>query len=83
MLIKNFIIIITIIIIIIIIITIRSFKKWKCKRSVIPIVIGTLGAVSKHLEMWVSTIGTPGIITLLQKAYLLGTAKILRRTLDT
>ena len=33
--------------------------------------------------MWVKKIGTPGIITLLQKAYMLGTGKILRRTLDT
>ena len=38
---------------------------------------------SKHLKMWISKLGTPGIIALLQKACLLGTAKILRRTLDT
>ena len=43
----------------------------------IPIVIGALGTVSKHLRMWIGKLGTPGIIALLQKACLLGTAKIL------
>ena len=57
---------------------------WNCRSvSVIPIVTGALGIVSKHLRMWISMLGTPGIIALLQKACLSGTAKILRRTLDT
>ena len=58
---------------------------WNCRSviSVIPIVIEALVTVSKHLRMWISKLGTPGIIALLQKACLLGTAKILRRTLDT
>ena len=59
-------------------------KIWNCRSvSVIPIVMGALGAVSKHLKIWVSKIGTPGIFTLLQKACLFGKAKIFRRTLDT
>ena len=33
--------------------------------------------VTKHLRMWISKLPTPGIIELLQKACLLGTAKIL------
>ena len=33
--------------------------------------------MSKHLRMWISKLGTPGIIALLQIACLLGTAKIL------
>ena len=42
---------------------------WNCRSvSVIPIVIGALETVSKHLRLWIS---------------MLGTAKILRRTLDT
>ena len=49
--------------------------------SVVPIVFGAFGAVTKNLMMWVTKIGTPGILNLLQKACLLGTAKILRRTL--
>ena len=51
--------------------------------SVIIIVIGALRTMSEHLRMWVSKLETPGIIALLQKACLLGTAEILRRTLDT
>ena len=50
---------------------------------VAPIVIGALGAVTKNLMMWVTKIGTLGILSLLQKGFLLGTAKILRRILDT
>ena len=38
-------------------------KIWSCRSvSVIPVVIGALGAVRKHLKMWVSKIGTLGII---------------------
>ena len=51
--------------------------------SVVPIVFGAFGAVTKNLMMWVTKIGTPGILNLLQKACLLGTGKIFRRTLDT
>ena len=53
------------------------------KVSVIPIAIGSLGTVSKHLRTWISKKGTPGIIALLHKACLLETTKILRRTLNT
>ena len=59
-------------------------KLWNGRRTyVIPAVIGALATVSKDLRMWISKLGAPGIIALLQKACLLGTAKILRRTLDT
>ena len=59
-------------------------KMWNCRSvSVIPIAIVALGTVSnKHLRMWISMLGTPWIIALLQKAYLLGTAKNKRRTLE-
>ena len=57
---------------------------WNCVSvSVVPIVFGALGAVTKNLIMWVTKIGTPGILNLLQKACLFGTAKVLRRILDT
>ena len=46
--------------------------------SVIPIIIGALGTVSKHLGMWISKLGTTGIIALLQKACMLVTAKIFK-----
>ena len=42
-----------------------------------------VGALTKKLIMWVTKIGTPGILNFLQKACLLGTAKVLRMTLDT
>ena len=59
-------------------------KIWNCRSvSVIIIVIGALRTVSKHLRMWVSKLETPGIIALLQKTCLFGTAQILKRTQDT
>ncbi|CAH3176921.1 unnamed protein product [Porites evermanni] len=37
---------------------------WNCRSviSVTPIVIEALGTVSKHLRVWISKLGTPGII---------------------
>ena len=59
-------------------------KMCNCKSvSVVPIVFGALGAVTKNLMLWVAKIGAPGIWNLLQKACLLGKAKVLRRTLDS
>ena len=59
-------------------------KLWNGRRAyVIRVVIGALATVSKHLKMWISKLGTPGIIALLQKACLFGTARIPRRPLDT
>ena len=58
-------------------------KIWKCRMvSVVPIIIGGLGTVSKNLKSWYK-IGLYGNTTLLQKACFLGTVKILRRVLDT
>ncbi|KAM9816571.1 carbohydrate sulfotransferase 6 isoform X4 [Syngnathus typhle] len=52
-------------------------KAWKVKASVVPVVIGALGAVTPKLEEWLQQIpGTSDI-----KSAVLGTAKILRRTL--
>ena len=45
--------------------------------------LGLLGAVTKNLMTLVTKTGTSGILNLLQKACLLGTAKVLRRVLDT
>ena len=56
-------------------------KMWNSKSaSVVPIVIGALRAVTQNLMKWATKIRTPGILNLLQKVCLLGTAKILRRT---
>ena len=45
---------------------------------VIPVVVGALGMTSKHLKNWLEKINIKSSIELLQKATLLGTAKILR-----
>ena len=56
-------------------------KAWKVKATVVPVVIGTLGAVTPMLEKWLQQIpGTTSDISI-QKSAILGTAKILRRTL--
>ena len=50
---------------------------------VIPIVVGALGVVSTHFRHHTSQLNIPNwIIPLLQKTALLGTAKILRQTLQ-
>ena len=57
-------------------------KLWGVNATVIPIVVGALGTVSKELESHLKTIGIPIVVSCLQKAALLGTAFILRRVLD-
>ena len=56
-------------------------KIWSC-RIVVPIVIGALGTFSKNLKTSLKKIGLDCTL-LLQKASLLRTARMLRRTLDT
>ena len=59
-------------------------KIWSCRRvSIIPIITGALGTVSKNLKTWYGKIGLYGNTALLQKVCFLGTAKILRRVLNT
>ncbi|KAK7879105.1 hypothetical protein WMY93_034112 [Mugilogobius chulae] len=56
-------------------------KAWKVKATVVPVVIGALGAVTPKLDEWLQHIpgSTPDISV--QKSAVLGTARILRRTL--
>ena len=55
---------------------------WTMKKvEVIPIVVGALGAVSKKLDKWIEKLGIHIRIELLQKTALLGTARILRKSL--
>jgi hypothetical protein len=57
-------------------------RLWKMKVKVIPVVIGALGSVSKNLKKWLKELDMEELdCSALQKAALLGTAKILRRTL--
>ena len=61
----------------------RELKKlWKMKTMVIPIVIGTFGAVPKDLKRRLENIGIETKIDELQKSVILNTARILRKVLE-
>ena len=64
----------------------RNEKKriWKCREVVIvPAIVGALCIISKKFEKWVEKLEINVQIPLLQKACLLGAAKILRKVVDT
>ena len=63
----------------------RELKRfWKLRRiTVVPFIIGALGTVSKDIEKWLAEIGVTCRLESLQRACLLGTARILRKVLDT
>ena len=63
----------------------RKLKKiWKCSHiEIVPIIVGALGIVSKNLEGWMKKISLKSSTAQLQKATLLGTARILRKILET
>ena len=56
-------------------------KLWQVKVKVVPVVVGALGTIPKALEKHLKEIGTSVRVELLQKAALLGAARILRKTL--
>ena len=56
-------------------------KCWKVKTTVIPIVIGALGAITPAHQSWAAQLPAVPESYQLQKCALLGTAKILRRVL--
>ena len=56
---------------------------WGMKKTeVISSVVSALGMISKKLEIWIKKIGINIRTEVLQKSTLLGTARILRRTLE-
>ena len=58
-------------------------RLWNVKAKVVPIVVSALGAVTPNLSKHLDAIGvTTRITELLQKAALLGTARLLRRVLE-
>ena len=63
----------------------REIKRvWvKRKIEVIPIVIGVLGAVSRKQDNWTEKLDVYMRVELLQKKAMLGTARILRRSLES
>ena len=48
----------------------------------VPVVVGALGTVIKMLDTWLDKLGITIRTGLLQKAALLGTARILRKVLE-
>ena len=57
-------------------------RLWNVKAKVVPIVVGALGAVTPNLSKHLDAIGVTTWIELLQKAALLGTARLLRQVLE-
>jgi hypothetical protein len=54
---------------------------WNVKTSVIPVIIGATGTISKSFRKYVSTITGKHEVKELQKTAILGTANILRKVL--
>ena len=58
-------------------------RIWECRNvCVVPIVIGALGTLSKNFSSWAAKIEVEEKIDMMQKACMLGTAKIIRNVLD-
>ncbi|XP_077975551.1 uncharacterized protein LOC144431372 [Styela clava] len=57
-------------------------KIWNVKTRIIPVVVGALGAISNKLEGYLKDMNLPNRLESLQKAALLGSARILRRVLE-
>ena len=51
--------------------------------EVVPVVVGAFGVVSKRLDAWSEKLGVTIRMGLLQKTALLGTARILRKLLES
>ena len=51
--------------------------------EVVPVVIGALGVVSNRLDAWLEKLGVTITMGLLQKTAFLGTARILRKLLES
>ena len=58
-------------------------KVWRMRKViVVPVVIGSRGAVSVNFKECMKRIGVNGRLDVIQKTALLGTAKILRKVLS-
>ena len=51
--------------------------------EVVPVVVGALGVVNNRLDAWFEKVGVTVRTRLLQKTALLGTARILRKLLES
>ena len=57
-------------------------KIWNVKVKIIPLVVGSLGAIPKHFGNRLKSIGITVGTAQVQKTVLLGTARILRKVLE-
>ena len=57
-------------------------KIWNVKVKIIPLVLGSLGAIPKRFGNRLKQIGITARTAKVQKAVLLGTARILRKVLE-
>ena len=58
-------------------------KRWNMKVSIVPIVIGALGTITKGLLKGLEDLEIGGRVETIQTTALLKTARILRRALET
>ena len=62
----------------------RELKRlWSLKKvKVVPVAEGALGCISKGFSGWMDTLGIKLNVGMVQKSFLLETARILRKFLD-
>ena len=58
-------------------------KLWDMKITIVPIVIGALGTITKGLIKGLDDLEVGGLVETIQTTELLRTARILRRVLET
>ena len=56
-------------------------KKWNVKVKIIPLIVSSLGAIPKQFGKRLKQIGITAGTAQVQKTFLLGTARILRKVL--
>ena len=57
-------------------------RLWEVRPKVIPIIVGALGTISNRLISYLAEVGADMSFETIQKSALLGTAQILRKTLQ-
>ena len=58
-------------------------RMHKVAVQVVPIMVGSLGVVSKKMEGWLKRLGIGDVVGGLQMSAIIGTAAILRKVLST
>ena len=59
-------------------------RIWSMKKvTIVPIVMGALGTVTERIDSWIEQIGIDCLVALLQKGCLLGSARIIRKVMNS